>query len=132
MKGQATMTSETTTELPKPAGPYSLAREAPGATVYVSGQIGVDPATGELRAGGIGEQTKQAIANISVILATQGCSLDNVVKVSVFLADVADFAAMNAAYSTVFRPPYPARTTVQAKNAAGADVEIDAIARSTR
>jgi 2-iminobutanoate/2-iminopropanoate deaminase len=115
-------------ELPRPGGPYSLARKAPGGPVYVSGQIGVDPTTGILREGGIAPQTEQAIKNVAAILATSGCALADVLKVSVFLADIDDFNAMNEVYSRLFSTPFPVRTTVQAGLARGALIEVDAIA----
>jgi len=115
-------------ELPRPGGPYSLARKGPDGHVYVSGQIGIDPATGDLQAGGIGPQAEQAIKNIAAILAASGCGLADVLKVSVFLADIGDFPAMNDVYARLFSPPLPVRTTVQAGLAAGALIEVDAIA----
>lgn len=116
-------------DLPRAGGPYSLIRQAESPTVYVAGQIGADPRTGGLVPGGIGPETEQAIANVAAILRTAGCSLDDVVKVSVFLADIADFGAMNEVYSRAFRQPYPARSTVQVGIGAGARVEIDAVAQ---
>jgi 2-iminobutanoate/2-iminopropanoate deaminase len=115
--------------LPRPGGPYSLARKEPGGTVYVSGQIGVDPSTGILREGGIGPQAEQAIKNVAAILAASGCGLSDVLKVSVFLADIDDFNAMNDVYSGLFSQPFPVRTTVQAGLARGALIEVDAIAQ---
>ena len=122
--------TETQGVLPSVGGPYSLIRRATGPMVYVAGQIGSDPATGRLRPGGIGPETEQAIANVTAILRTQGCSLDDVVKVSVFLTDIADFGAMNEVYGRVFHQPYPARSTVQVGLGAGARVEIDAVAQA--
>lgn len=126
------MTLDTNGGLPRPGGPYSLIRQAIGPTVYVAGQIGVDPSTGRLRAGGIGPETEQAIANVVAILGSEGCSLHDVVKVSVFLADIAEFGAMNEVYSRLFPQPYPARSTVQAGLGGGARVEIDAVAQLPR
>jgi len=83
-----------------------------------------------LRPGGIGPETEQAIANVAAILASEGCSLDDVVKVSVFLVDIGDFGAMNEVYSRLFHQPYPARSTVQVGLGGGARVEIDAVAQS--
>ena len=122
-------TTEETAPLPKAGGPYSLIRQANSPTVYVAGQIGADPATGGLVAGGIGPETEQAIANVAAILRTAGCSLSDVVKVSVFLIDIADFGAMNEIYSRRFSQPYPARSTVQVGLGAGARIEIDAVAQ---
>lgn len=123
-----TATGTDGSELPRAGGPYSLTRKAPGGPVYVSGQIGVDPTTGFLRDGGITPQTEQAIKNVAAILATSGCVLADVLKVSVFLADIDDFDAMNEVYSRHFSPPFPVRTTVQAGLARGARIEVDAIA----
>jgi 2-iminobutanoate/2-iminopropanoate deaminase len=123
------MTDEIEAPLPRAGGPYSLIRRVSGPTVYVAGQIGADPATGALRPGGIGPETEQAIANVTAILATQGCSLKDVVKVSVFLVDIAEFGAMNEVYSRFFPQPFPARSTVQVGLGAGARVEIDAVAQ---
>jgi 2-iminobutanoate/2-iminopropanoate deaminase len=122
----------TGSELPRAGGPYSLQRRAPDGTIYVAGQIGVDPATRTFREGGIGPQTEQAIANLAAVLATSGCVLADVLKVSVFLADIGDFKAMNDAYATFFSPPYPVRTTVQAGLGRGELIEIDAIAHPSR
>lgn len=113
--------------LPTPGGPYSLARTTTDGTVYVAGQVGIDPAAGELR-DGIALQTEQAIMNVRAILVNAGCSLADVQKVSVFLADMADFQLMNDVYQKVFAAPYPARTTVQAGLGRGVLVEVDAIA----
>jgi 2-iminobutanoate/2-iminopropanoate deaminase len=114
--------------LPQAGGPYSLSRRLPNGMVFVAGQIGVDPATRALVDGGIREQTRQAIANVSAILADEGLSRRDVVKVSVFLADSDDFAAMNEVYGALFDQPYPVRTTVAAGLGAGAVVEIDVVA----
>lgn len=117
-----------TTLLPAAGGPYALARVDPHGFVFASGQIGVDPATAQLASGGIAGETAQAIDNLAAVLASVGCGLDDILKVSVFLADIGDFAGMNAVYATRFGQPFPARTTVQATIARGALVEIDAIA----
>jgi 2-iminobutanoate/2-iminopropanoate deaminase len=115
-------------QLPPRGGPYSLSRTTPTGLVFVAGQTAVAPATGKLVVGGISEQTRQVLDNLSAILAAEGCDLSDVVKVSVFLADLRDFAAMNEMYGSVFRVPYPVRTTVQAVLSQGALIEIDAIA----
>ena len=112
---------------PTPAGPYSQAVEESG-TVYCSGQIGVSRATGQPE-GSVAAQTKRALENISEVLKTSGLGLDDVVKTTVFLADMALFAQMNEEYAKHFKAPYPARTTVQAAPPKGALVEIDAVAR---
>jgi 2-iminobutanoate/2-iminopropanoate deaminase len=111
---------------PAPIGPYSQGVDA--GTVYCSGQIGLDPATGNL-VDGVVAQTSRALANLEGVLSAAGLSLRNVVKTTVFLADMAEFAQMNEEYAKHFSPPYPARSTVQAAALPrGARVEIDAIA----
>ena len=119
-----------TDKAPKAIGPYSQGIKA-GDFVFTAGQAGVDPATGKLVEGGVGEQTRQVLKNIQAILEAAGTSLERVVKVGVFLQDMADFQAMNAVYAEFFPPDKnpPARTTVQAaKLPLGALVEIDAVA----
>lgn len=117
-----------TPQAPAAIGPYSQAIEANG-TVYVSGQLPIDPATGEFAAGGIRELAAQSLTNIRHILEAAGLTMDHVVKTSVFLADMDDFAGMNEAYATFFRPPYPARSAVAVKTLPkGARVEIECIA----
>lgn len=113
---------------PAAIGPYVQAR-VEGRTVYCSGQIALDPATGQLVDGGIAEQTRRALENLSAVLATAGGGLADVVKTTVFLADMADFAPMNEVYAAFFREPYPARSTVAAAGLPrGARVEIEAVA----
>ncbi len=102
-----------TTAAPGAIGPYSQAIDT-GTFVYVSGQIPVNPATGKIPEG-ITAQTAQSIANFKAILAEAGLSIDNVVKTTVFLADMGDFAAMNAVYAENFTEPYPARSAVAVK-----------------
>ncbi len=114
--------------LPPTGGPYSLARRLPNGLVLVAGQTGLDPATGQLAPGGIREQTSRAIANIALILASEGLTLRDVVKTSVFIARPEDFAAMNEAYGAAFQPPLPVRTTVAAGIGPGILVEIEAMA----
>ena len=110
-------------------GPYSHAVAADG-LVLLSGQTPIDPATGRLKAGSIGEQTAQCLANLGGVLEAAGLSLDGVVKCNVFLTDMADFPAMNEAYARHFREPYPARTTIGvAALPLGAAVEIEMIAQ---
>lgn len=99
-----------TTKAPGAIGPYSQAIDA-GAFVFCSGQIPVDPATGEVPEG-ITAQTAQSIANVKAILAEAGLTIDNVIKTTVFLADMKDFAAMNAVYAENFTAPFPARSAV--------------------
>lgn len=102
-----------TTAAPGAIGPYSQAIDA-GAFVFVSGQIPVNPATGTVPEG-ITAQTAQSIANLTAILNEAGLSIDNVVKTTVFLADMNDFAAMNAVYAEKFTSPFPARSAVAVK-----------------
>ncbi len=102
-----------TTAAPAAIGPYSQAIDA-GAFVFISGQIPVNPATGEVP-DGITAQTTQSIANIKAILAEAGLTIDNVVKTTVFLADMSLFADMNAVYAEQFTAPFPARSAVAVK-----------------
>ena len=113
----------------KALGPYSLAIESDG-TLYLSGQIHIDPSKGELVQGDIGGQTRQCLENLKFVLEAAGYSFANVVKTTVFLADMADFPAMNDVYATYMTEPFPARSTIQvAALPLGARVEIEAIAR---
>jgi 2-iminobutanoate/2-iminopropanoate deaminase len=112
---------------PKPKPPYSPVVVA-GDAVYTAGQTGTD-ADGNLVAGGIVEQTRQTLANVRACVEAAGCTMDDVVKVTAFLADLADFAGYNEVYREFFAEPYPARTSVQAGLPAGILVEIEAIAR---
>lgn len=112
---------------PAAIGPYSQGIDA-GSLVFVSGQLPVDPATGKIPEG-IGAQTEQALKNVSAILAAKGLSLANVVKTTVFLADLGDFAGMNEVYAKHFETPYPSRSAFQvAKLPLGAPLEIECIA----
>lgn len=117
-----------TTQAPTAIGPYSQAIEA-GNTVYVSGQLPINPATGEFAEGGMAELTRQSLTNIKNILAEVELTMENVVKTSVFLADMADFAEMNAAYAEFFTGVAPARSAVAVKTLPkNARVEIECIA----
>ena len=117
-----------TTKAPAAIGPYSQAIKV-GNLVYTSGQIPIDPATGSFVEGGIKEQTRQSLNNIKAILAEVGLSMSNVVKTTVFLADMNDFADMNAVYAEFFAEPYPARSAVAVKTLPkGALVEIEVVA----
>lgn len=117
---------------PRAIGPYSQAVRA-GDLVYLSGQTPIDPATGKLVAGGIGEQTRRAFQNLNAVLEAGGLSMQDVIKVNVYLTDMADFAEMNAAYQEQFSPPYPARTTVAVAGLPlGARVEIEMVANSKK
>jgi 2-iminobutanoate/2-iminopropanoate deaminase len=113
---------------PKALGPYSQAIRA-GQFLFVSGQVPIDPATGELVQGSIGNQARRALQNIGEILKAGGASFQHVVRTTVYLADLADFPAMNEVYGTFFTPPQPARSTIQAaKLPKDARIEIDVIA----
>jgi 2-iminobutanoate/2-iminopropanoate deaminase len=114
---------------PAPVGPYSQAI-ATGGLVFCAGQIPLDPETGKLVEGGIEAQAERVLANVKAVLEAAGSSLARVVKATVFLADLDDFAGMNAVYSRHFTSdPKPARTTIQAARLpAGARVEIEVIA----
>jgi 2-iminobutanoate/2-iminopropanoate deaminase len=117
-----------TDQAPKAIGPYSQAIRA-GQFLFLSGQVGFDPATGQLVPGGISEQTHRVLQNIAAILSAAGLSLDHVVKTTVFLAEMNDFAAMNDVYASYFKSPAPARSTVQAARLPrDARVEIEVIA----
>jgi len=112
----------------KPLGPYSPGIRTEG-FVFASGSIGIDPATGTLVAGGVEAQTRQAIQNLSRVLEAGGSSLKQVVKTTVFLLDMGDFAKMNQVYAGFFGDAPPARSTVQVGALpGGASVEIEAIA----
>jgi 2-iminobutanoate/2-iminopropanoate deaminase len=117
-----------TSNAPAAIGPYSQAIEANG-MVFVSGQIPVDPATGQFAEGGIKELTRQSLTNLQNILAEAGLTLDNVVKTTVFLADINDFAEMNEVYAGFFTGTPPARSAIAVKDMPkGARVEIECIA----
>ena len=117
-----------TDQAPDAIGPYSQAVIANG-FVFTSGQIPIDPATGQFVPGGIAEQTKQVLNNLSAVLEAAGSSLQQVVKTTVFLADMQDFTAMNEVYATFFGAEPPARSTVQAARLPrDARVEIDVVA----
>jgi 2-iminobutanoate/2-iminopropanoate deaminase len=112
----------------KPVGPYSAALHA-GNLLFVSGQVPIDPATGGMVDGDIAAQTRRALENVGLLLSAAGLSYADVVRTTVFLADMNDFKAMNEIYSTFFVQPYPARSTVQAARLPrDARIEIDAIA----
>ena len=113
---------------PQAIGPYSQAINA-GGFLFTAGQVALDPATGELVTGGIAEQTTRALENLRAVLSAAGSSLDEVVKTTVFLVDMADFSAMNEVYGRVFGAHRPARSTVAvAALPRGARVEIEVIA----
>ncbi|MCA1624760.1 MAG: RidA family protein [Acidobacteria bacterium] len=117
-----------TEKAPGAIGPYSQAVKT-GNMVFCSGQIPIDPQTGNFVSEDIGEQTRQVLKNLSAVLEAAGTSLNNVVKTSVFLADMSDFAAMNEVYAEFFNENKPARATVQAARLPkDARVEIECIA----
>ena len=117
-----------TQNAPAAIGPYSQAIEANG-TVYVSGQLGIDPSTGSFAEGGAVAQARQSLTNISNILKEAGMSMKNVVKVTVLLADINDFAAINEIYKDFFEAPFPARSAFAvAALPKGGKIEIEAIA----
>ena len=114
---------------PVAIGPYSQAVSADG-LVFVSGQLPINPETGEFPSDDVSEQTYQSLNNIREILKEAGYGMENVLKTTVFLQDMNDFAAMNAVYETFFTDPYPARAAFQvAKLPKGAKVEIEAVAK---
>ena len=112
---------------PPPVGPYSQSARI-GNLVYTAGQGADDPATGELAGSDIETQTRQCLANVRSVLEAAGASLDDVLRVGVFLTDTAHFEGMNAVYREVFGEPYPARTTVYVGLPGALLVEIDALA----
>jgi len=117
-----------TSNAPAALGPYSQAIKV-GDFVYTSGQVAIDPATGELIGGGIAEQTERVLKNVAAVLEAAGSSLDQVVKTLVFLADMDDFSAMNEVYGKFFTAAPPARSTVQAARLPkDARIEIEAVA----
>ena len=117
-----------TKNAPAAIGPYSQAIQV-GNLVYTSGQIPINPATGVFVEGGIKEQTRQSLTNVKAVLEEAGLSMSNVVKTTVFMADMNEFADMNAVYSEFFTEPYPARSAVAVKTLPkGALVEIEVVA----
>ena len=118
---------------PKAIGPYSQAQvvrlHGGNRMVFTSGQIGLDPATGEMVSGGVTEQTERVLANLAAVLAGAGLTFADVVKTTVYLADMQDFAAMNEVYGRAFGQSLPARTTIAAAALPkGGRIEIDAVA----
>jgi 2-iminobutanoate/2-iminopropanoate deaminase len=115
-------------DAPKAIGPYSPAVRA-GQLLFVSGQVALDPATGQMVDGGIAEQTRRVLDNLGALLTAGGRTFADVVRTTIFLADMNDFAAVNEIYGQYFKEPYPARATVQvARLPKDARVEIDVIA----
>ncbi len=122
------METISTKNAPAAIGPYSQAIKV-GNLIYTSGQIPIDPATSALVAGGIKEQTRQSLLNVQAILKEAELSMSSVVKTTVFMADMNDFADMNAVYAEFFTEPYPARSAVAVKALPkGALVEIEVVA----
>ncbi|MBM3293493.1 MAG: RidA family protein [Candidatus Aminicenantes bacterium] len=127
-QGQGVKKEILTDKAPKAIGPYSQGIAA-GGFVFCSGQLGTDPATGKLVEGGIEAETRQVLKNLAAVLEAAGTSLDDVVKCTVYLADMAEFGAMNKVYAEFFKAPFPARATTQVAGLAmKAKVEIDAVA----
>ena len=125
------MKAISTKKAPAAIGPYSQAIRV-GNLVYTSGQIPIDPATGAFVEGGIKEQTRQSLTNVRAILSEAGLAMSDVVKTMVFMADMNDFAEMNAVYAEFFSEPYPARSAVAVKTLPkGALVEIEVVAEAT-
>ena len=118
-----------TSNAPAAIGPYSQAIDSSHGLIFVSGQLPIDPATGSFPEGGVKEQTRQSLTNAKAILEAAGLSLANVVKTTVFLADMGDFAAMNEVYAQFFSEPFPARSAVAVKTLPkNALVEVECIA----
>ena len=118
-----------TEQAPAAIGPYSQAIDSGTGLIFVSGQLPIDPATGAFPEGGVQEQTRQSLTNAKAILEAAGLSLADVVKTTVFLADMGDFAAMNEIYAQFFSEPFPARSAVAVKTLPkGALVEVECIA----
>lgn len=122
------MEAISTKRAPGAIGPYSQAVKANG-LIFVSGQLPVDPSTGNFAEGGIKELTRQSLTNVRNILAEAGVGMDHVLKTTVFLADMTDFAQMNEVYADFFSEPFPARSAVAVKELPkGARVEVEVIA----
>ena len=122
------MKAISTNKAPGAIGPYSQGIRV-GNMVFTSGQLPVDPSTGEFAEGGIEAQTRQSLTNVQAVLEAAGLTMSNVVKTTVFLSDMNDFAVMNGVYAEFFSEPYPARSAVAVKTLPkGAMVEIEAVA----
>jgi 2-iminobutanoate/2-iminopropanoate deaminase len=117
-----------TKDAPAAIGPYSQAVRAAG-LLFVSGQIPLDPSTGQLVAGDVSAQTERVIENLRAVLAAAGCDFRHVLRTTVYVTDLAHFEAVNTVYGRAFTPPFPARATIQVAGLPrGAQVEIDAVA----
>src|SRR5580765_6919037 len=120
----------TSAELAPPVGPFSQAIEV-GGFLYLSGQVGQDPATGKVVEGGIVAETERVFQNLSAVLKAAGKSFDDVVRAGVFLTSMSDYLALNGVYAKHFRQPFPARTTIAAAALPfGARVEIDLVVKA--
>jgi 2-iminobutanoate/2-iminopropanoate deaminase len=118
-----------TDRAPAAIGPYSQGMRCTGGLIFTAGQLGMDPASGSLVPGGIEPECRRALENLRAVLEAAGSSLAGVVKVTVFLADMREFPAMNAVYETFFRAPYPARSAFQvAALPKNGRIEIEAVA----
>lgn len=117
----------TSDSAPSPVGPYSQSVRI-GDVIAVAGQVGFDPATGAVVSDDVAEQTRQTFVNIATVLATQGATLDNVIRAEVYLTDLSHFEAMNAVYAEHFDKPYPARTTLYVGLPKSVLVEITVLA----
>ena len=127
---QIRRTAITSPELTAPVGPFSQAIEV-GGFIYFSGQVGQDPTTGKLVAGGIAAETERVFRNLSAVLKAAGRSFDDVVRAGVYLTNMNDFVAMNGIYAKHFSQPFPARTTIAAAALPlGACVEIDLVVKA--
>ena len=123
-------TTITSPELAPPVGPFSQAVEA-GGFIYFSGQVGQDPTTGKLVAGGFAAETERVFQNLSAVLKAAGKSFDDVARAGVYLTSMSDFVAMNGIYAKYFTQPFPARTTIAvAALPLGACVEIDLVVKA--
>jgi 2-iminobutanoate/2-iminopropanoate deaminase len=123
-----TRTPISTDDAPAAAGPYSQAIRA-GELVFTAGQLGLDPASGELVGPGVAEQAERAIANVAAVLAAAESGLDRLIKVTVFLAEIGDWPAVNEVYARLIPEPFPARSAFAVKDLPkGARVEIEAVA----
>ncbi len=123
-------TAITSSELASPVGPFSRAIEV-GGFIYISGQVGQDPTTGQLVAGGIAAETERVFLNLSAVLRAAGKSFDDVARAGVYLTNMSDFVAVNEAYAKYFSQPFPARTTIAvAALPLGACVEIDLVVKA--
>jgi 2-iminobutanoate/2-iminopropanoate deaminase len=124
----ATKTAISSGDAPKAIGPYSQAVRA-GSLLFLSGQVALDPATGQIVDGDVSAQTRRVMENLGAVLKAAGLSFADVARTTIYLADMNDFAKVNEVYATYFKEPFPARATVQvARLPRDARVEIDAIA----